>query len=87
MADRSTDSDPYLAEHVREALAHDPRVSELGVAVEITGETVVLSGTLASPERQQAAADVVHDLLPDLKVQNETALQELPEPTEAEHFP
>lgn len=88
MADKPSDGDPYLVAHVRDALAHDPRLSELGVTIECAGQTVVLSGTLASLERQQAAADIVHDLLPDHEVRNETTVAELPEPTESdvEHF-
>ena len=58
MADQSSDRDPYLAEHVREALAQDPRVGELGLNVEIIGETVVLRGTLTSPERREAASHI-----------------------------
>jgi osmotically-inducible protein OsmY len=87
MANQPTTTDPYLAEHLREALAQHPRVGELGVEVEITGETVVLGGTVASAERQAAAAEVVHDLLPGHQVRNETEVADFPEPTEAEHLP
>ena len=88
MPDQPRERDPYLIEHVRDALAHDPRLSELGVDVEITDETVVLSGTLGSLERQQAAADIVHDLLPHHDVRNETTVPDLAEPTDGdvEHF-
>ena len=87
MEKRATTPDPYLAEHVREALAHDPRIGELGVEVEIVGETVVLSGTVVSLERQEATAAVVRDLLPEYQVRDETEVVELPEPSEAEHLP
>jgi osmotically-inducible protein OsmY len=87
MADEPTDLDPYLAEHVREALAQDARVGELGVEVEISDETVILSGTLTTPERQEAATAVVHDLLPDHHVRNEIAVTDHPESTEVEHLP
>lgn len=87
MGDRSKELDPYLAEHVREALAQDPRVSELDVTVEIDHETVVLSGTVASSERQEAAAEIARDLLPDHQVRNETAVADFDESTDVEHFP
>jgi osmotically-inducible protein OsmY len=87
MGDRSKDLDPYLAEHVRDALARDPRVSELDVTVEIDNETVVLSGIVASSQRQEAAAEIVHDLLPDHEIRNETAVADFEEQTEVEHFP
>jgi Flp pilus assembly secretin CpaC len=87
MGDRAKEPEPYLVEHVRDALAHDPRVGELDVTVEVEGETVVLSGSLSSPERRQAAAEVARDLLPDHQVRNETSVAEFDEPTEAEHLP
>ena len=87
MADRPGDPAPYLAEHVRQALAQDPRLGELGVDVEVSGGTVVLSGTLPSPERREAATQVVRDLLPGHRVRNETRVATLPEPTDAEHLP
>ena len=87
MGDRPRDLDPYLIEHVRDALAHDPRVGELDLSVEIDEETVVLTGTVASPDRQEAVGEVARDLLPDHQVRNETAVAEFDEPTEVEHFP
>ena len=87
MGDRPRDLDPYLVEHVRDALAHDPRVGELDVAVAIEGETVVLSGTVGTADRQEAAANVVRDLLPDHHVRDETEVVDFPEPTEVEHLP
>jgi len=87
MADQSSDRDPYLAEHLREALAQDPRVGELGLDVEIVGETVVLRGTLTSTERQAAASDIAHDLMPNHAVRNETAVPDCPEAPQVEHLP
>lgn len=88
MADRPTDPnpDPYLAEHLREALAQDPRVGAVGVGVQIAGDTVVLSGTLASPAQRTAAGDLAHELLPNHRIANEIAVADLPEPTKAEHL-
>ena len=91
MADERSrpEPDPYLVEHVREALAHDARVSELGVEVDVSGGVVILSGTMTSSERQAAAAEVVHELLPDHVVRNEILVPDLPEPTDRdiEHLP
>lgn len=84
MTERPGDPDPYLAEHLREALARDPRVSGLGVGVAITAEAVVLTGALASPQQQQAAVAVVRELFPRYAVRDETTLADLPEPTDAE---
>ena len=60
----------YLVERVREALAHDPRVSELGISVRVAGETVLLTGDVATPERRAAAAEVVAPLLGGRKLEN-----------------
>jgi hypothetical protein len=87
MADQSSDRDPYQAEHLREALAQDPRVGELGVDVEIVGETVVLRGTLTSTERQTAATAIAHNLMPNYAVRNETAVPDCPEAPQVEHLP
>ena len=86
MGDPSRDLEPYLIEHIREALATDPRVSELDVAVEIAGDTVVLTGTVASRVRQEAAAAIARELLPNHRVRNETTVADFEEPTETEHF-
>jgi BON domain len=84
---RPSDPDPYLAEHVREALARDPRVSELGIDIAISGESVVLRGTLPSRQRQEAAVALVRELLPRHHVRDETVVADFPEPTEVEHLP
>lgn len=87
VSERSTQPDPYLAEHLREALAQDPRVGELGVTVELRGDRVVLYGTVTSAERGEAAAAVARELMPGHTVSNETEAADCPEPEDEEHFP
>jgi hypothetical protein len=89
MDERAGDFDPYLAEQVRDALAQDPRVGELGVDVVVDGETVTLSGTVASAESREAVADVARELLPERRVRNETATVALAPAAgaEVEHLP
>ena len=58
-----TEPAAYLVERVREALAHDSRVSELGISVTVTGDSVMLTGDVATPERKSAVAEVVEPLL------------------------
>ena len=87
MKDQAAEPDLYLAEHLREALAQDPRVGELGIAVEIMGETVVLSGTMTSPEQQAAAVAIARDFLPAHHVRVKSMVADLPEPTDSEHLP
>jgi hypothetical protein len=87
MTDNAPDLDPYLAQHVREALAQDPRVGELGVDVEIDEEAVVLRGGVTSAERQEAATEVARDLAPGRPVRNETTVDVFDEPPREEHLP
>ena len=49
----STDESQYVAAHVQEALARDPRVNEpeLGVTV-VNGRRVVVNGHVPSQERR-----------------------------------
>jgi osmotically-inducible protein OsmY len=87
LADQSTEPDLYLAERVREALARDPRVAELGVEVEIRGQTIVFRGTMTSPEQQVAAVAIARDILPAYRVRDVTMVADLTEPTDSEHLP
>jgi osmotically-inducible protein OsmY len=77
MTEERGNLDPYLAEEVREALAREPRVGELGVDVEVRGQTVVLSGTVTSAAGQDAATEVAREVVPDRRVRNETSTVDL----------
>jgi predicted nucleotidyltransferase len=72
--DRPADepAEPYLLAKVRERLAGDPRTAELEVDVSLSAGAVVLTGCVATVERQAALTDAVHDLLPDRAVRNLT---------------
>lgn len=63
--------DPYLVAHVREALASDGRVGELGIDVERTGDALVLLGRVASAGQREAAAVVAAEQAPGLRICNE----------------
>jgi len=49
----------YHAEHVRQALASDPRVSELGLEIEIGDGEVWVRGHIATDARRDAALEIV----------------------------
>ncbi len=78
-----TEPEAYLVERVREALAHDPRVSELGISVRVAGDRVLLTGDVATPERKAAATDVVAPLLGGRTLENGLTVANLAE-TDAE---
>lgn len=66
--------DDYRVEHLREALASDDRVSELGLVITLRGHRVFVAGVVSTPERQAAVVEVVQELLPDAEVHNETTV-------------
>jgi osmotically-inducible protein OsmY len=75
MSDPPHPPDHYAVQHVREALASDPRVSELHVEVTVTGDRVFITGVVPSQERRDVIASVVHELLPDHQVTNHIAVE------------
>jgi predicted nucleotidyltransferase len=67
--------DEYLIAHAHDALVRDPRTAELELDVAVDGGVVVLSGVVATPERQAAVAEVVAQALPDREVRNLTGVE------------
>lgn len=57
------ENEGYLGAHLEEALAEDGRVAEQGLHVQVSGDQVVVSGTVSDPARKQAVADVLADLI------------------------
>jgi hypothetical protein len=66
----------YLAEHVRQALARDGRVSEPELRVKVVAGRVVVTGDVHTDARREAVAAVVRDLDPSLVVDNQTSVIE-----------
>jgi hypothetical protein len=67
--------DEYLVAHANEALAADPRTAELELDVSVDGREVIVTGTVATPERQAAVAEAVAKALPGREVRNLTAVE------------
>ena len=76
--------DVYTVEHIRDALARDDRVSELGVHVTMTTQGVFLTGDVGTPERRDAITEVVRELLPGTAIHNQTTVATYPEPPDME---
>ena len=72
----------YVAEHVREQLLHDPRVGELDVHLSIENDVVFVTGNVSTADRRAALAEVLAEMLPGLKICNETAVAVFPEAPE-----
>jgi BON domain-containing protein len=87
-ASGGADEEPphYLVQRVREALAHDERVSELEVKVKVFGRKVFLTGTVSTQARREAIDRVLADLLPDHEVHNETEVARLEAPEQEERL-
>jgi osmotically-inducible protein OsmY len=77
----------YFVERVREALAHDPRVSELGICVTVAGDHVLLTGDVATAERKSAVAEVVGPLLGGRTLENAVTVASLGEVDTGEDIP
>lgn len=76
MGDPTRDAETrYLAAHLQEVLARDPRVNapELRLSV---GEdaVVVVEGVLPTSERREAVDSVIVEACPDVRVDNRTTL-------------
>jgi osmotically-inducible protein OsmY len=81
MAERTDD---YVAAHVQEALARDPRVNEPELEVQVVNGRVFVTGVLPTDERRKAVEAVVRDVYPDFDVENHTTVARYPEAGEPE---
>ena len=64
----------YVIQRIREALAHDPRVGELELGVNVRAGKVFVTGTVNTEERRRAVTKVVNEVVPDLEVHNQTTV-------------
>jgi osmotically-inducible protein OsmY len=77
----------YVAERIRDALAHDERVAELGISVSVSGDRVFLTGDVATDERKTAVGEVVTPLLEGRSLHNAVTVASLSEPEGREEIP
>ena len=64
----------YAVQRLRDALATDDRVADMGVQVRAVAGKVFLTGQVPTPERQRAVGTVAAEMLPDYEVHNETVV-------------
>ncbi len=64
----------YAIQRLRDALATDERVAEMGVQVRLVAGKVFLTGQVPTSERQAAVGAVAAEVLPDYEVHNETVV-------------
>lgn len=53
----------YLVQHIQDALATDPRARELGVDVRVVGDSVVLTGSVPTPDLRSSIGVVVAEVV------------------------
>lgn len=66
--------DDYLMQRLRDALAADERVAEMGVQVRVVAGAVFLTGSVPTAGRREAVGAVAAEILPDHEVHNETVV-------------
>jgi hypothetical protein len=75
MPESASEPEPYVEAHVREALAEDDRVGEMGLDVRVSHGTITLSGAVLSAERHDAILEVVRELVPEMTIDDEISIQ------------
>jgi hypothetical protein len=78
--------DDYEVQRLRDALATDERVAEMGVQVNLVAGKVFLTGQVATEERRQAVATVAGEVLPDYDIHNDTVVTEVADAPRVEHI-
>ena len=76
----------YLLQRIREALAADERVGELGIGVELIGTRIYLTGRVAATAQRDAAGALVEELEPKYQVCNEIAVERIVPTSEVERL-
>jgi len=74
-----TGPDPYVAAHLEEALARDPRVAEQGLHAAVEDGCIVVRGTVSTAERRAGIDAVGAEVAPGRQVRNEAEVADYPE--------
>ncbi len=82
--DGDREPDEYVSEHIRTALATDPRVNELEIDIRVVGDKVFATGVVASQQRRESIEQVIKENAPQLRVVNQTSVSDFPTPAEPE---
>ncbi|MDQ4068806.1 MAG: BON domain-containing protein [Actinomycetota bacterium] len=62
----------YAIQRLRDALATDRRVAEMGIQVRVVEGKVFLTGQVPTAERQVAVGTVAAEVLPGYEIHNQT---------------
>jgi hypothetical protein len=72
------EADPFLAEHIHDALSRDGRVNGPELRVTVEHGFVHVDGVVATQDRKQAIADVVGERWRDLTLDDRTSVADFP---------
>jgi osmotically-inducible protein OsmY len=76
----------YTAQRLKEALATDERVAEMGIQVRLVAGKVFLTGQVATEERRQAVGAIAGEVLPEYEVHNDTVVTVVADAPRVEHI-
>jgi osmotically-inducible protein OsmY len=76
----------YVAERLREAIATEPDVYQLGVTVTVVGDQVHLAGPTSTAAQRQAIVELVERLVPELTVVDDLEVPPASPPTGVEEL-
>lgn len=76
----------YLAERLREAIATEPDVHELGVTVQVVESQVVVSGSVSAPSQRKAIGRLVHRLAPGFELVDDVEVPPMTPPDGVERL-
>jgi hypothetical protein len=74
----SADADPFLAEHIHEALSRDERVNAPELHVTVEHGFVHVDGLVATQDRKDAIAAVIGEGWSELTLDDRTTLADFP---------
>lgn len=86
MTEARPEVDPYVIGEVQDALAKDPRSSELGLNVTIDNGVIFVTGEVATEERRDAIDEVLKDVASGHEIHNQLTVADMSEPSEAENL-
>jgi hypothetical protein len=80
-------TDEYVIERIRQSFAHDPRLNELELHVNLIDDRVLVTGTVQTADRRDAISAVLSELVPERRVENLTRLIDTGKGAESETLP
>ena len=70
MADEPRAPSAYVVEHAGRALACDPRVGALDIAIEVEGDRILALGRVETDDRRSAITRVLAEQFPGWRIDN-----------------